>query len=616
MQAQNLGHRIIRPLEGYRALAIIAVLIFHLDKTILPGGYLGVDLFFVISGFIITKGIVAARVDGTFKLSSFYFKRIRRLFPALLFTILVTLIASYFVLIPHQYAQTGKSALYSLFSLANINFWTSSGYFSPVSINKPLLHMWSLSVEEQFYLFWPFILVLFSPRNWKIWAISLLIVSFFATVIFAKHSPETTFFWFPFRVYEFMGGAILSVFGFRFKTQIMSHVGLMCGSFLFIGACFIFDKTSHVALTGGVTVLACMLLLGSMEGQVADMIYGNPVFVWIGQRSYSIYLVHWPLIVLYVYQFGDLSFSEKVGLGVLAVLLGMVMRWAIEEPFRQSSRPRSLSARKAYPPIILTTLATVIGALFVWTSQGFPSRLDPDIRRLVQKDDRFQSLNRKGSCFLSPENSMDDLQPSCYIPDPDKKNVLLIGNSHAADLYHGLETIFTDWKISQITAASCAAIITPSDKPNCGPIREFIYDEAIPAYNYDLVLVATRGSRGRDKLRQVQTYMQDQNQDFIFIGTRPTFTIDPHKFIAQYGHLEGLDGAMRALLHIPNERRLKAWGRHYFSSVDAFKCKPPGGCVWQDNGKLLYQDRGHLSPAGSIFFAERFADWFNHREKN
>ena len=134
MQAQKLQHSLIRPLEGYRALAIIAVLVFHLDKTLLPAGFLGVDLFFVISGFIITKGIVVARVDGTFKLSEFYIKRIRRLFPALLVTVLITLIASYFVMAPHDYRASGESALYSLVSLANIKFWMSSGYLTQGSI--------------------------------------------------------------------------------------------------------------------------------------------------------------------------------------------------------------------------------------------------------------------------------------------------------------------------------------------------------------------------------------------------------------------------------------------------------------------------------------------------
>ena len=615
MQAQKLQHSLIRPLEGYRALAIIAVLIFHLDKTLLPAGFLGVDLFFVISGFIITKGIVAAREDGTFKLSEFYIKRIRRLFPALLVTVLITLIASYFVMTPHHYGMSGESALYSLVSLANIKFWMSSGYFTRASINNALLHMWSLSVEEQFYLFWPFILVLVSPKNWKIWAIALLILSFSATIFYVEHSAKTAFYWFPFRIYEFMGGAILSILGFRFKTPVLSTAGLLAGSLIFICACLIFDKTSHIALIGGVTVLACMLLLASMESRAAELIYGNPVFVWIGQHSYSIYLVHWPLIVLYVYKFGSLSSYGKIGLGVLSLVFGMIMRWAIEEPFRLSKRARSLPSRKANLTIFATTLATIIAALFIWVSQGIPSRLDPDIRQLVKRDNKFESLVRKGTCFLSPDHRIEDLKPHCYIPDPKKKNMLIIGNSHAADLYPGLKTTFPDWKISQVTAAACAPIFAPSEKKHCGPTRKFIFDTVIPTYRYDLVILATSGSGGHRKLRQVKAFLEDHDQDYIFIGRRPTYSTAPRRFITNYGHLEGLDEAVRALHIIPKEERIKSLERHYYSLKEAFECEIGEGCVWQDNGELLFRDRTHLSPSGSIYVAERFADWLNNRGK-
>ena len=198
-----------------------------------------------------------------------------------------------------------------------------------------------LSVEEQFYLFWPFILVLVSPKNWKIWAVALLILSFSATIFYAEHSAKTAFYWFPFRVYEFMGGAILSISGFRFKTPVLSTVGLLTGSLIFICACLIFDRTSHIALIGGVTVLACMLLLSSMESRAAELIYGNPVFVWIGQHSYSIYLVHWPLIVLYVYKFGSLSSYAKIGLGVLSLVFGMIMRCLLYTSPSPRDRTRS-----------------------------------------------------------------------------------------------------------------------------------------------------------------------------------------------------------------------------------------------------------------------------------
>ena len=167
---------LIRPLEGMRALAVLAVLLFHLDLPYFDGGYLGVDVFFIISGFIITKNILRQMEDGSFSIPSFYYKRFRRLFPALTITVLGTLIASFIILAPSILRDVGESSVWSLFSLANVHFWLEANYFDVESDRKPLLHMWSLGVEEQFYIFWPFLLLLFRGRMAKIGMIIALIL--------------------------------------------------------------------------------------------------------------------------------------------------------------------------------------------------------------------------------------------------------------------------------------------------------------------------------------------------------------------------------------------------------------------------------------------------------
>ena len=614
MTTQSPHHRLIRPLEGYRALAILAVLIFHLDKNLLPGGYLGVDLFFVISGFIITKGIVKARVAGTFKLSTFYAKRFRRLFPALLITTLVTLAFSYFVLSPERCGEAGKSGLFSLFSLANINFWMEAGYFDAESTTKPLLHMWSLSVEEQFYLFWPFVLVLFAPKSWKIWAIALLILSFSATIFYAEHSPETAFFWFPFRVYEFMGGAILSILGLNFKNPILSIIGVLGGSLLFVGACLTFDESSHIAVTGGVTVLACMLLLTSMESRVADIVYGNPVFVWIGQRSYSIYLVHWPLIVLYLSQFGSLSSLEIFLLGLISILLGMILKWLVEDPFRVSKSSRSLSNIKAYPPLIATTAISVFTAAIVWGYQGFPSRIDSKLAVLLEKDSRYHSLMRQGTCFMMNDSKISDLPSECYIPNPEKKNLLLIGSSIAADMNHGLGKALPDWKVSQITRAKCQPFIFSGKNKKCHDVQSFIYDDVIPKYDYDLIVIGGFRSQSDENINAVEAYLKSLDQDYVFIGPRPVFKSSPRDLIVKFGSLEGVNKVVQGHFKHPKEARVIDGKQHYFSSWDLF-CPNKRKCKWQKGGTLLYQDNFHLSPTGSVYFGEHFAEWLDEREK-
>ncbi len=615
MNIQSPHRRLIRPLEGYRALAILAVLLFHLDKTLLPGGYLGVDLFFVISGFIITKGIIRERAAGTFKLSTFYTKRFRRLFPALLVTTLITLIFSYFILSPERYADTGKSAIFSLFSLANINFWMEAGYFDAASTTKPLLHMWSLSVEEQFYVFWPFIIVLFAPKNWKIWAVALFILSFSATVIFATRSPETTFFWFPFRIYEFMGGAILSILGLRLKNNILSTLVLLCGAVIFIVACVVFDEATNIALTGGVTVFACMLLLISMENKTAELIFGNPVFVWIGQRSYSIYLVHWPLIILYVYKFGDLSLSHKIGLGLTALILGMVLRWAIEEPFRQSSHPRSMPSKRAYPPLIGVMAITYFSASLIWGYDGIPRKLDFEIESLLTEDKRFLPAMRRGTCYLSRDETLKDLDTLCHKPDPTKKNALLIGSSFAADLNYGLEVSLTDWNVSQITMQACQPSMSGRGTTSCQNIRDHIYQKVVKSGDFEIVIISGLGKNVPPKIiREIEHYMNGLEQDYVFVGARPAFFEHPRDLIAKHGNVTGLDAFMRQNLRLQEELVVRNPEVHYYSSIGAF-CGEEKLCQWQEKGALFYQDKNHLSPAGSLYLGEQFAKWLNEREK-
>lgn len=614
MTAQPSQHKLILPLEGYRALAILAVLIFHLDKTFLPGGYLGVDLFFVISGFIITKGIIKAREAGTFKLSTFYAKRFRRLFPALLATTLVTLIFAYFILSPDRYSDTGKSALFSLFSLANINFWMEAGYFDAASITKPILHMWSLSVEEQFYLFWPFVLVLFSPRSWKIWAIALLILSFTATFFFAQNSPQTAFFWFPFRIYEFMGGAILSILGLGIKNRLLSTISLLTGTVLFVGACLVFDESSNIALTGGVTLLACMLLLMSMENQISEFLFGNPVFVWIGQRSYSIYLVHWPLIVLYVYNFSHLSGIEKIGLGGLSLIIGGALKWAIEDPFRHSNSLRSLSDSKAYPPLIGTGLASIFFASLIWGHDGFPKRLDSRLNELLVIDNRNAEFIRNGSCFLSDGDGAKDLARDCYNVEAGKLNMLLIGSSFAADLNHGFQSAFSDWKVSQITMRACVPSISRKASDSCRKIKNYIYDTAIKTKDYDLVVISGIGlATAEEEFGEIEEYMNEIDQDFVLIGPRPTFFENPRDIISRHGTFDGLEEVMKINMRLRKESNIPIGKNHYYSSIDAM-CGLERNCKWQEGGKLLYQDRAHFSPTGSIYFGKRFAAWLETRQ--
>ena len=326
---------LIRPLEGMRALAVLAVLLFHLDLPYFDGGYLGVDVFFIISGFIITKNILRQMEDGSFSIPSFYYKRFRRLFPALTITVLGTLIASFIILAPSILRDVGESSVWSLFSLANVHFWLEANYFDVESDRKPLLHMWSLGVEEQFYIFWPFLLLLFRGRMAKIgMIIALILASFVGVVLLFEIIPNGIFYLFPFRIYQFLTGAILAVIPFQIR-KVGSVVNLL--ALLAFGASVsVMAADSYTTVVSGAAAAVIgFAMLISYDSKLAQVALGNPVMVWIGSRSYVIYLVHWPIIVLYKYVTGfELDFAEMGGLFAASIVLAEVVARLVERPLR------------------------------------------------------------------------------------------------------------------------------------------------------------------------------------------------------------------------------------------------------------------------------------------
>lgn len=213
MSNKSLSYR--PDIDGLRALAVLAVVIFHINKGWLPGGFVGVDIFFVISGFLITGILKREQDKSIFSFANFYMRRIRRILPAALTTILITLIVGIFVLLPSDLKELGKSSLASVFSVANIYFWLflDTGYFADSSETVPLLHMWSLGVEEQFYLIWPAIMLLtykFGGRRLLIFvAAALAIVSFVIGEHFILTDQSFAYYMLPSRAGELLFGAIL-----------------------------------------------------------------------------------------------------------------------------------------------------------------------------------------------------------------------------------------------------------------------------------------------------------------------------------------------------------------------------------------------------------------------
>ena len=275
------------------------VLNFHAFPDAMPGGFIGVDVFFVISGFLIT-GIISRELElGRFSLIGFYNRRIRRIFPALIVVLGATLVLGWFWMLPQAFAQLGRDAFASAAFLANIALLLQSGYFDVESARKPLLHLWSLGIEEQFYLFWPLLLMLAARLRSGVFAVAAIlgIGSFLLNVALIGSDPVATFY-LPFtRAFELLAGAALSCGWIKIdKAGAADNWRASIGVALIVLAAVLLD--SHRAFPGWwalLPVAGTALLLSTPAAWVNRVVLASKPFVWVGLISYPLYLWHWPL---------------------------------------------------------------------------------------------------------------------------------------------------------------------------------------------------------------------------------------------------------------------------------------------------------------------------------
>ena len=458
-------------IDGLRAVAVITILLFHLD--LLDSGFIGVDIFFVISGYLITGQIIRQNEQGTFTLSDFFIRRIRRLLPALLATLAATLIAGYFFLPAGNLVSLADSVLASLFFFANIYFWQTTGYFAELTQSSILLHTWSLSVEEQFYLIWPLLLlgiIRFTPQRSSLTLFILLIISVTASHISAVSHPDAAFYLLPFRLHEFFCGALIASTShkidvssrfFSKQTYTVGGLGLLAISFYTINSDTVFP-----GLPSLLPSVATALILLTAENGASARILKSPALRVIGRSSYSIYLIHWPLIA-FTLQTGDFldSIEGKLILFISSLILGYVSYRLIEQPFR-NRKNAFVSTRALLTLVLLAICVLSAAALTIQKNAGFPGRY-PSILQMDQNtlyNERERYWNSFGHNIESQLtiNELDNF-------------TLVIGNSHAQDLVYALRQNDFDQNIKVIiTPFKCFNFgvgTKPSDDKMCAGRR-------------------------------------------------------------------------------------------------------------------------------------------------
>lgn len=365
-----MSHLKYRPdIDGLRAVAVLGVVIFHAFPTWIPGGYTGVDIFFVISGYLISGILFKGHQEGNFSFKEFYARRVRRLFPSLITLLLISLVLGWFALLPIEYQSLGKHMAAGTLFIQNFVFWKESGYFDVEAIRKPMLHLWSLAVEEQFYIFFPPLLLLIWKRKWPLVIILgvFLLVSLIGNLVMSVQNVTTDFFLTSYRAWEFLGGSLLAWWHFDRGHEediplYREGLSILGVALLGIGMFSLCKGAPYPGWRALFPVVGTLLIMEGGRGAWFNKnVLSNQAVVWIGLISYPLYLFHWPALSL-VHIVEGLHPATALLWSALGVsfFLASGTYYFIERPIRFSKLSWIL-------PLLITSFLTVgITSFLVW----------------------------------------------------------------------------------------------------------------------------------------------------------------------------------------------------------------------------------------------------------
>ncbi len=511
MNINSINYR--EDIDGLRAVAVLSVIAYHFCPSFVTGGFVGVDIFFVISGFLISGHITDDLIKGRFSFVDFYVRRTRRIFPALALVLSVTLIIGWFTLLPDELKELGKHAVAGVFFTSNLLLWTEAGYFDRVAEFKPLLHLWSLGVEEQFYILWPYILWL----CWGRFSISkviatLLAASFIANIILVDANNIIAFYS-PFsRLWELAAGALLAqmmrissacgvfkLVNTSIKLKNLASVAGFC--LIFLSISFLRPESIFPGWNAAFPVLgATMIIWSGMSSFTNRLLLINPMMVFIGKISYPLYLWHWPLLAYMRILTSGLPSNENIAIAVIACLILAILTTYILEPkFRFG--PHGMI--KAIGLIFMMFSIAIVGMHVVW-SDGYPKRSSMQkSHHLMPVED--VSIYNNHNCSNSREWPYHNLNHEFFcMRSSDRKSIqttAIIGDSHAYPMYFGFyETIVNNKneRLIMVGAPGCPPIYNvesfeKGSPHKCLNLMGALLDQIKNDTNVDTVVLVARG---------------------------------------------------------------------------------------------------------------------------
>ena len=496
--------------DGLRALAVLLILLYHLGTPGFQGGYVGVDIFFVISGFLIT-GIILRDLDRQgFSFRAFYTRRITRILPALLATVLLSLLAATILMTPVDLVYAATQALAAVLSVSNIFYWQATGYWAPDAQNNLFLHTWSLGVEEQFYLFYP-LLLFFVYKKWRragmlVALLALAMGGALVTESLVRTYPVAAFYLTPLRLYEFaiggLGSLMLTLQGRTGLVERLAPALSLGGIVLIFGSLTTLDHSSIFPGLSAlpVTLGTLLLILAGRQGIAAPGLR-NPVVNWLGRASYSLYLVHWPIIVLYRYVTGPaLSYGEAALLFTATMIVGGVLYHTVDIAFRIRGQGRAAAGNRvgalcaAAVSVVTLSTAMVLG-------EGWSWRVPTSIQYLAGRTikDPWTEKRAYAATHCLPVGDI-----FCGRRDPNGKNIMILGDSRGLGLYVSIKAAYPKFNVYMSAANSCTPVfdknvsVSPRN-PHCVDINRKRLQAALDAPAEDVIFVVTHFNGWRRK---------------------------------------------------------------------------------------------------------------------
>jgi peptidoglycan/LPS O-acetylase OafA/YrhL len=632
MNSAHLNYR--SDIDGLRAFAVSSVVIFHAFPSLLPGGFVGVDIFFVISGFLISGMMFQSLKEGEFSFLDFYARRVNRIFPSLIFVLLVSLIFGWFVLFSDELQQLGNHVFRAAVFLSNFTLWKESGYFDNIAETKPLLHLWSLAIEEQFYIVWPVLI-------WSIWRLGkcrfplivALIISSFTWNVYQSQSDPSHDFYSPLtRFWELLSGALLAYVSRRefsypkISKELLQRTDEFRGGLgiaMLVTAVLVTESLSFPGLWALLPVIGAVLIISdNSKGSVNRLVFSNSFGVWLGKISYPLYLWHWP-----IFSFARIVEGEtpSVFVRTLCVTISILLAWATFSFYEKALR---FDWKYRYKTIILVMGMLVTGVLgyLVYKVEESPSRglavkapvivNDGDIGHdsfhsflwqhyfpCANQDVRENASVWRGVtwCFQSKTSTNIDL--------------VLLGDSHAEHLLIGLAEALPNLNVAFYTKSAPPVLGTPEFDVIFKVLQtpQHRVRKVLIAANWDGKLKSGYAIEKLEvDLDKTVKMLRSNGSELYIMGDIPQFNFDPQrcKFHRPWTQItkcsatiQQYEQSMQSYVHTLQKIARMNAGTYYIDP-SSWMCSATE-CSMALNGQLMYRDGNHLNITGSQYIASQ-----------